>query len=557
MTALAPLVSHHDVTWIASALSDEDRAVAAEGAVEETARDGSRYRLRLVAHPPSAYDLYYNVVANPALWFVQHGLWALKHDPGPRPRLRLGGGIRGGEPGLCGRRARGARARAGSDGLLPRLPPLRRARARPGAAARRRAGPLHPHSLGGRRGLVGASRPDRDRRFTPGLLANDVVGFHTERWRSAFLSACSSLGPRRGRARSSPRIRSRSIRTSSTELARSERGARAGARAGRLPARDDDPPGRPHRSVEEHRARASRRSGCCSSAGRTCAAASACWRCSTPRARRSPSTSRSCAASRRRRRPSRNASPARSTLRVVRRLPAVDRGVQAVRRAARERRHGRAQPRREGGAARQHARRCCCLICKRRRARGARRMDGLDRPVRRRGPGRGARGGARAAAATSAAPGWRRSASTCARTTWRRGSRPSWPTSTARVRCGGCERPLARRRVRLRAHGRRRREADVAAPGGRARFGADGGRDRAAPRLAAEGRRARDRAARRDHGREADERPDPALPPAAAFASSTSRSRSSPAASRSPPRPRRPRRRASRWRRSSPRRSPR
>ena len=27
-----------------------------------------------------------------------------------------------------------------------------------------------------------------------GLLANDVVGFHTERWRSAFLSACSSLG---------------------------------------------------------------------------------------------------------------------------------------------------------------------------------------------------------------------------------------------------------------------------------------------------------------------------------------------------------------------------
>ena len=68
--------------------------------------------------------------------------------PGPRPRLRLGGGLRGGEPGLRGCRARGARARAGSDGLLPRLPPLRRARARPRAAARRRAGALHPHSLG-------------------------------------------------------------------------------------------------------------------------------------------------------------------------------------------------------------------------------------------------------------------------------------------------------------------------------------------------------------------------------------------------------------------------
>ena len=53
VTALAPLVSHHDVTWIASALSDEDRVVAAEGPVDATAPDGSRYRLRLVAHDPS------------------------------------------------------------------------------------------------------------------------------------------------------------------------------------------------------------------------------------------------------------------------------------------------------------------------------------------------------------------------------------------------------------------------------------------------------------------------------------------------------------------------
>ena len=81
VTALGPLVSHHDVTWIASALSDEDRVVAAEGPVEATAADGSRYRLRLVAHDPVAYDLYYHVVANPALWFVQHGLWELKHEP--------------------------------------------------------------------------------------------------------------------------------------------------------------------------------------------------------------------------------------------------------------------------------------------------------------------------------------------------------------------------------------------------------------------------------------------------------------------------------------------
>src|SRR5437763_11266109 len=84
VTALRSLVAHHDVTWIASAMTDEDRAVAAEHggeAVDETARDGSPYRLRLVAHDPSAYDWYYNVVANPTLWFLQHYMWALPSSP--------------------------------------------------------------------------------------------------------------------------------------------------------------------------------------------------------------------------------------------------------------------------------------------------------------------------------------------------------------------------------------------------------------------------------------------------------------------------------------------
>ena len=64
VTALRSLVEHHDVTWIASAMSEEDRSVAAEAdgeAIEETARDGAAYRLRLVAHDPAAYDWYYNV----------------------------------------------------------------------------------------------------------------------------------------------------------------------------------------------------------------------------------------------------------------------------------------------------------------------------------------------------------------------------------------------------------------------------------------------------------------------------------------------------------------
>src|SRR5437867_1069297 len=84
VTALRSLVSSHDVTWIASAMTDEDRLVSGEAggaAVEERARDGSTYRLRLVAHDEATYDWYYNVVSNPTLWFLQHYLWALGRAP--------------------------------------------------------------------------------------------------------------------------------------------------------------------------------------------------------------------------------------------------------------------------------------------------------------------------------------------------------------------------------------------------------------------------------------------------------------------------------------------
>jgi trehalose 6-phosphate synthase len=74
-TALRSLLQHHDVTWIASAMSEGDRAHAA-GPLEQ---DG--YRLHLVAHDKQAYDWYYNVVANPMLWFLQHSLWELAYTP--------------------------------------------------------------------------------------------------------------------------------------------------------------------------------------------------------------------------------------------------------------------------------------------------------------------------------------------------------------------------------------------------------------------------------------------------------------------------------------------
>jgi trehalose 6-phosphate synthase len=74
-TALRSLLQYHDVTWIASATSDEERARAG------TTFEEAACRLHLVAHDEQAYDWYYNVVANPMLWFVQHSLWELAYTP--------------------------------------------------------------------------------------------------------------------------------------------------------------------------------------------------------------------------------------------------------------------------------------------------------------------------------------------------------------------------------------------------------------------------------------------------------------------------------------------
>jgi trehalose 6-phosphate synthase len=80
VTALSGLLRLHDVTWIASAITDEDRAVAGE-TIDELGADEARCRLHLIAHDEQVYDWYYNVVANPMLWFVQHMLWDLPYQP--------------------------------------------------------------------------------------------------------------------------------------------------------------------------------------------------------------------------------------------------------------------------------------------------------------------------------------------------------------------------------------------------------------------------------------------------------------------------------------------
>ncbi len=69
----------NDTVWIASAQSEEDERVAKESLDEPYEVEG--LRIVLVEHDGEAYDLMYNRLANPLLWFVQHGLYDLPYTP--------------------------------------------------------------------------------------------------------------------------------------------------------------------------------------------------------------------------------------------------------------------------------------------------------------------------------------------------------------------------------------------------------------------------------------------------------------------------------------------
>jgi trehalose 6-phosphate synthase len=195
VTALRNLVSYHDVTWIASAISEEDRR-AAGTTIDETARDGSAYRLRLVAHDEQAYEWYYDVVANPMLWFVHHSLWNLPYTPNIDRAFDTAWA-----DGYAAVNAGFAAAVVTELDLAPDAAVF-----------------FHDYHLYLAPRLVREQRPDAtlmhfvhvpwpqpdDWRVCPkrmrraiheGLIANDLIGFQTDRWRGNFVySAREFLG---------------------------------------------------------------------------------------------------------------------------------------------------------------------------------------------------------------------------------------------------------------------------------------------------------------------------------------------------------------------------
>jgi trehalose 6-phosphate synthase len=79
-SALGALLDKHDAdgTWVAAALSDDDRAAAASGMLDDLDVD-----LRLLALDPDLHALHYDAVSNGVLWFLFHGLF----DHVRRPRF--------------------------------------------------------------------------------------------------------------------------------------------------------------------------------------------------------------------------------------------------------------------------------------------------------------------------------------------------------------------------------------------------------------------------------------------------------------------------------------
>jgi trehalose 6-phosphate synthase len=192
VTALRPLVGRNDVTWVASAMGEVEREIADDGLRTEESEWGSTFSLRLAAHDAEVYRLFYGGIANPVLWFVQHGLWDLKQNP--EADLRPGW--------------RDGYVEANRTLAAVVVEELDRV---PDASVF-----VHDYHLYLVPTFVRAARPDaRIAHFThipwvgpdgwavlpremvdaihEGLLACDSVGFHTERWRAAFLECCDAF----------------------------------------------------------------------------------------------------------------------------------------------------------------------------------------------------------------------------------------------------------------------------------------------------------------------------------------------------------------------------
>ncbi len=197
VTALTGLASHREAVWIASAMSPHDAAASREHDGRPfTVRSpaGGTYLVRLVESEPTAYEAFYSVFANPMLWFIQHYLWDLSNAPDIRRNeieaFELGYNV-----------VNNDLAQAVVEEIEGIYEPVVM---------------VHDYHLYTLPGIVRQARPDaflhhfihipwtqsdawrvlptriRDAIYA-GLLANDIIGFHTRSYRQNFLQCCRDL----------------------------------------------------------------------------------------------------------------------------------------------------------------------------------------------------------------------------------------------------------------------------------------------------------------------------------------------------------------------------
>jgi len=197
VTALSGLASHREVIWIASTMSEHDAAASRRYGgrpFEVRSPAGGDYLVRLVESSPDAYDRFYNIFANPMLWFIQHYLWDLSNAPDIRRNE-----IEAFEFGYNVVNEDLARAVVDEiagvadpvvmihDYHLYTLPELVR-RARPDAFLHHFVHIPWPQPDAWR------VLPTRIRQeLYAGLLANDIIGVHTQAYRRNFLQCCREL----------------------------------------------------------------------------------------------------------------------------------------------------------------------------------------------------------------------------------------------------------------------------------------------------------------------------------------------------------------------------
>lgn len=85
ITAMSAASRYTEAIWVACAMTNSDRLVAAKAKEEQQATirvpELPNFRLCFVLPDPEAYHGYYNRIANPLLWFLQHYLWDTPRAP--------------------------------------------------------------------------------------------------------------------------------------------------------------------------------------------------------------------------------------------------------------------------------------------------------------------------------------------------------------------------------------------------------------------------------------------------------------------------------------------